>query len=54
MERGYIDLSTMHAQAKIPLNNIQTPKQQRTRMKNREGTNGRGRIKERSYEGEYG
>jgi hypothetical protein len=36
---GYTDLSIIHdrynTKAKIPLNNEQTPKQQRTRMKNR-------------------
>jgi hypothetical protein len=45
-----------NTKAKIPLNNEQTPKQGRTRMKNRscqrEGTNRKGRLKEGSKEGE--
>jgi hypothetical protein len=40
-----------NTKSKISLTNKQSPKQQRTRMKNRshkgEGTNGRGRIKKR-------
>jgi hypothetical protein len=59
---GCTDFSTVHVQistkAKLPLTGEQRPKQQRTRMTNRprkgEDTNGRGKAREKSKEGEYG
>jgi hypothetical protein len=42
----------IYNKAKIPLNNEQTPKQQRTTMKN--NTKGRGRVKKGSKEDIYG